>query len=161
VGVVISPTDVSGGARRLDDAMSRDSEQSAAPRAPSAVNAAPAPSGSPRLEGGELNQAITSALVGIHGRYLGRGPQSATTFYQGNVVVSLLSGVLTHAERTLNEANQGEAVNQIRHLFQETMEADFEEAVERLTGRKVVAFISGNNLDPDIAAEVFVLDGPA
>jgi uncharacterized protein YbcI len=113
-----------------------------------------------RLEGGELNQAITSALVGIHSRYLGRGPQSATTFYHGNVVVSLLNGVLTHAERTLNEANQGEAVNQMRHLFQETMEADFKEAVERLTGRKVVAFISGNNLDPDVAAEVFILDQP-
>ncbi len=40
------------------------------------------------------------------------------------------------------------------------MEADFREAVERLTGRSVLAFISGNNLDPDIAAELFVLDGP-
>lgn len=129
-------------------------------RAVSAVKEAPPTSASRRLEGGELNQAITSALVGIHGRYLGRGPQSATTFYHGNVVVSLLSGVLTHAERTLNEANQGEAVNQMRHLFQATMEPDFQEAVERLTGRKVVAFISGNNLEPDIAAEVFILDGP-
>lgn len=115
-------------------------------------------SGAVRLEGGELNQAITSALVGIHSKYLGRGPQSATTFYHGNVVVSLMSGVLTHAERILNEINQGRAVNQMRHLFQETMEADFKEAVERLTGRKVVAFISGNNLAPDIAAEVFILD---
>jgi uncharacterized protein YbcI len=32
--------------------------------------------------------------------------------------------------------------------------------VERLAGRKVVAFISGNNLEPDVAAEVFVLDAP-
>ena len=119
------------------------------------------PTAPPRLEGGELNQAITSALVGIHSRYLGRGPQSATTFYHGNVVVSLLSGVLTHAERKLNEANQGESVLQMRHLLQETMGADFKEAVERLTGRRVVAFISGNNLDPDIAAEVFILDQPA
>ena len=113
-----------------------------------------------RLEGGELNQAITSALVGIHSKYLGRGPQSATTFYHGNVVVSLMNSVLTHAERTLSETNQGEAVNQMRHLFQETMEADFTDAIERLTGRKVVAFISGNNLDPDVAAEVFILDEP-
>ena len=36
------------------------------------------------------------------------------------------------------------------------MEAEFREAIEPLTGRKVVAFISGNNLDPDVAAEVFV-----
>ena len=33
-------------------------------------------------------------------------------------------------------------------------------AVERLTGRKVVAFISGNHTDPDIEADVFILDTP-
>ena len=113
---------------------------------------------SQRLHGGELNQAITSALVGIHNKYLGRGPKSALTFYHDNVVVTLMYGVLTHAEQTLSKTNQGEAVNQIRHLFQQTMNADFHEAIERLTGRKVVAFISGNNLNPDVAAEVFVLD---
>ena len=40
------------------------------------------------------------------------------------------------------------------------MEADFCAAVERLTGRKVLAFISGNHIDPDIAAELFILDSP-
>jgi hypothetical protein len=40
------------------------------------------------------------------------------------------------------------------------MAADFREAVERITGRKVLAFISGNHVDPDIAAELFILDGP-
>ncbi len=113
-----------------------------------------------RLRGGELNQAITSALVGIHTKYLGRGPKSASTFYQGNVVVTLMHDVLTHAENVLRETNQSETVNQMRHLFQETMQADFQEAVEQLCGRRVVAFISGNNLDPDVAAEVFILDQP-
>lgn len=115
---------------------------------------------SQRQHGGELNQAITSALVGIHNKYLGRGPKSALTFYHDNVIVTLMCGVLTHAEKTLSETNRGEAVNQIRHLFQQTMNEDFKEAIERLTGGKVVAFISGNNLMPDVAAEVFVLDQP-
>ena len=38
------------------------------------------------------------------------------------------------------------------------MQAEFNGAVEQLTGRSVVAFISGNHVDPDMAAEVFVLD---
>lgn len=113
-----------------------------------------------RLAGGELNAAITSALVGIHNRYLGRGPRTASTFYHGNVLVTLMHEVLTHAEKSLTETGQIEAVNNIRHLFQETMAADFREAVERLTGRKVLAFISGNHIDPDIAAQLFILDGP-
>ncbi len=113
-----------------------------------------------RLVGGELNAAITSALVGIHNRYLGRGPRTASTFHYGNVLVTLMHDVLTHAEKSLTETGQTDAVDHIRHLFQETMEADFREAVERLTGRKVLAFISGNHIDPDIAAELFILDAP-
>ncbi len=98
--------------------------------------------------------------MGIHQRYIGRGPHSATTFYRDNILVSLMFGVLTRAEQTLSDTDHGESVNQVRHLFQKTMEADFREAVQRITGRTVIAFISGNNLDPDVAAEVFVLDAP-
>jgi uncharacterized protein YbcI len=113
-----------------------------------------------RPTGGELNAAITSALVGIHTKFLGRGPRSASTFHYGHVVVTLMHEVLTPAEKSLVQASQSGAVDHIRHLFQETMEADFREAVERFTGRKVLAFISGNHLDPDVAAELFILDAP-
>jgi len=68
--------------------------------------------------------------------------------------------VLTHAEKSLSQSGEIKAVDHIRHLFQETMADDFREAVERLTGRKVLAFISGNHIDPDIAADLFILDGP-
>ena len=68
--------------------------------------------------------------------------------------------VLTEAEKSLTQADQVDAVSHIRQLFQQTMESDFREAVERLTGRKVLAFISGNHIDPDIAAELFILNGP-
>jgi uncharacterized protein YbcI len=43
--------------------------------------------------------------------------------------------LLTQAEKSLAETGQIDAVNRIRHVFQETMAADFREAVERLTGR--------------------------
>jgi uncharacterized protein YbcI len=112
------------------------------------------------LKGGELNAAVTSALVGIHTEYLGRGPNTASTFHHGNVLATLMYDVLTPAEKSLTRHGHVDAVTQIRHLFQETMEDDFRAAVERLTGRKVLAFISGNQLDPDIAAEMFILDQP-
>ncbi|HXW58847.1 MAG TPA: Na-translocating system protein MpsC family protein [Solirubrobacteraceae bacterium] len=113
-----------------------------------------------RLKGGELNAAITSALVGIQTEYLGRGPKTASTSHHGNVLVTLMHDVLTPAEKSLTRHEHIDAVSNIRHLFQGTMEADFRAAVERLTGRKVVAFISGNQLEPDIAAELFILDCP-
>ena len=112
------------------------------------------------LKGGELNAALTSALVGIQTRYLGRGPKTASTFHHGNVVVVLMHDVMTQAEKSLAATSNSHAVTNMRHLFQETMEVDFRAAVERLTGKKVIAFISGNHIDPDMAAELFVLDAP-
>jgi len=120
-------------------------------------NSQPAARSGP-LRGGELNAAVTSALIGIHTDHLGRGPTSASTFHYRNVLVTLMHDVLTHAERTLVSNERGEAVRTIRGLFTGTMEADSRAAVERLTGRKVTAFIAGNQLVPDVAAELFVLD---
>lgn len=111
-----------------------------------------------KLTGGELNAAITSALVGIHSEYLGHGPSTASTFHHGNVLVTLMHGVLTNAEKSLARTDRGRAVSNIRQLFQETMQADARAAVERLTGHTVLACISGNHIDPDIAAQVFILD---
>jgi uncharacterized protein YbcI len=113
-----------------------------------------------QLRGGELNAAVTSALVGIHTQHLGRGPTTASTFHYRNVMVTLMHDVLTHAERALIRSENVDAVRHIRQLFQRAMEADFREAVERLSGRRVIAFVSGNQLEPDIAAELFVLDEP-
>lgn len=107
-----------------------------------------------------MNAAVTSALVGIHTKYLGRGPRTASTFHHGNVLVTLMHDVLTHAEKTLVEHDHGEAVNQMRNRLRQAMQEDFHEAIERLTGRKVQAFISGNHVEPDILAELFVLDEP-
>jgi uncharacterized protein YbcI len=115
---------------------------------------------SPKLAGGELNAALTSALVGIHSEYLGHGPKTASTFHHGNIVVTLMHGVLTNAEKALARTDRAHLVSNIRQLLHETMEADSRAAVERLTGRTVVACITGNNIDPDIATEVFVLDAP-
>ena len=112
-----------------------------------------------RMRGGELNATLTSALVGIQNEHLGRGPRSASTFHHANVVVTLMQDVMTPAERRLAETGNAPAVATMRHLYQEEMRGDFNDAIERLTGRKVIAFMSGNHVDPDMAAEIFVLDG--
>ena len=113
-----------------------------------------------RLVGGELNAAVTSALVGIQSSYLGRGPSTASTFHHNNVIVTLMSDVLTKAERTLADSEHSDAVINARRLYGEAMEGEFIDAVQRLTGRRVNAVISGHRLSPDIAATVFVMDSP-
>jgi uncharacterized protein YbcI len=112
------------------------------------------------LRGGELNAALTSAIVGIQTKHLGRGPSNASTTHNGEVVTVIMRDVMTPAERALVQSGERHAVANMRHLLQEAMGDDFKTAVERLTGRKVVAFVSGNHVDPDIAVETFILDGP-
>jgi uncharacterized protein YbcI len=112
------------------------------------------------MKSGELNAALTSAVVGIHTKHLGRGPSSASTFHNDNVVTVLMRDVMTQVEKDIALGGNGHAVSSMRQLFQEAMRTEFTEAVERLTGRTVVAFISGNHVDPDIAVEMFILDGP-
>ena len=46
----------------------------------------------------------------------------------------------------------------MRRAYQEAMRADCTTAIEGLTGRQVVAFMSANHINPDYAAEVFVLN---
>ena len=111
------------------------------------------------LSGGELNAAITNALVRIHHKYLGRGPTTASTFHHDNVVVTLMHGVLTLAEQSLTDSSHTDAVATVRDAFQGVMAGEFTDAVERLTGRKVIEFVSGNNIERGVVSEVFVLDG--
>lgn len=110
--------------------------------------------------GGEINAAITSAIVGLHNEHLGRGPAHATTFHHDNVVVTILYGVLTRAEKLVVAAGQEEAVVEMRHILQRAVKPEYVQVVERETGGKVVTFVSGNSTEPDVATEVFVLDRP-
>jgi hypothetical protein len=56
------------------------------------------------------------------------------------------------AMKSPTRANQTEAVNHIRHLFQKTWRRTSARAVERRTGCRVLAFIGRNQLEPNNAA---------
>ena len=113
-----------------------------------------------QLTGGRLNAALADAVVQIHNQYVGRGPSKGQASFRGNVIVVVMEDALTKAERSLVDAGRGEHVLSMRQEFQRTMEDDLIAAVERLTGCKVVAFMSDNHVDPDMAGELFVLDRP-
>ena len=55
------------------------------------------------------------------------------------------------------EGGRTAAVIEQRMAFQEVMRARFVAVIEDATGRQVVGFMSGNQQDPDMICEVFVL----
>jgi uncharacterized protein YbcI len=111
-----------------------------------------------RLTGGELNAALTDELVGVQTGYLGHGPKTAFTFYRGNVVVTVMHDVLTKAEKILAQTGRHGEVTEVHGLFRQEMEVDFRAVVERLTGHKVLVFLSASHIEPDVAAAIFILD---
>ena len=108
---------------------------------------------------GEVLTAISDGLVALLKEFYGRGPTQAKSYYQDDLVVCVLRGGFSRVEQTLLDGGRGEAVIQQRMEFQDVMRHRFEEVVERATGRKVVGFMSGNQQDPDLMCEVFILAG--
>src|SRR6188472_1805284 len=106
---------------------------------------------------GDVLTAISDGMVALLKEYYGRGPTQAKTYYHDDLVVCLLRGGFTRVEQTLLEGGRTAAVIQQRMEFQEVMRDRFVQVVERATGRRVVGFMSGNQQNPDMICEVFVL----
>jgi uncharacterized protein YbcI len=102
--------------------------------------------------------AISAAAVQLLREYTGRGPTRSRTHINQDSVMVLVGDTLTRGERKLVEAGQAERVLQLRHDYQMVMRNELTAAVEGALDRKVIAFMSQNHIDPDMACEVFVLE---
>jgi uncharacterized protein YbcI len=111
-------------------------------------------------ESGDVRTQISNGLVALLREYYGRGPERTRTYVSDDLVVCVLRGGFTRAEQTLLESGRGDDVIRQRMVFQDVMRDRFEQVVEGATGRKVIGFMSGNQQEPDMICEVFVLAPP-
>jgi hypothetical protein len=58
------------------------------------------------------------------------------------------------------EIQRSTIVQETRNTFQDAMQDKFIQAVEGLSGRRVLAFISNHHVGPDIEIELFMLAPP-
>jgi uncharacterized protein YbcI len=105
-----------------------------------------------------MSAAISDAMVQLMHRYTGRGPTSSRTTVGTDLIVCVMGAALTKGEQTLVSDGKLELVLSTRRAYQDSMRADAISAVETITGRRVLAFMSNNHVDPDLAAELFVLE---
>jgi len=103
--------------------------------------------------------AISNGMVNLLKEFYGQGPTRAKSYYQDDLVVCVLRGGFSRVEQTLLDGGRGPAVIQQRMEFQEVMRDRFTEVISAATGRPVIGFMSGNQQEPDLMCEVFVL-GP-
>jgi uncharacterized protein YbcI len=115
-------------------------------------------SGNPRTQ--VLNQ-LCNEMVRIYKEIFGRGPTRTRADWAGrDALLCTLEDSLTPAERKMVEVGEHQRLHETRLFFQHVCEDDFRESVERITGRKVRAFVSGIDPDTDVSSEVFYLERP-
>jgi uncharacterized protein YbcI len=110
---------------------------------------------------GQILSEVSNTVVRLVREHLGKGPTQARTVWHEDVLVTVLRGGFTTAEQTLYRAGRGDVVEAQRSAIQEVFEREMRAAVERLTGRRVDAFLSANHYEPDVSVEIFVLGAQA
>jgi uncharacterized protein YbcI len=110
------------------------------------------------FSGDALLTALTAEMVALHERYHHRAPVSAKSLLMGeDLLACVLGGIYTDVEKTMIELQRSTIVQETRSAFQNAMQHRFIAAVERLSGRDVLAFISNHHVGPDMEIELFVL----
>ena len=106
---------------------------------------------------GDVRTAISDGLVALIKEYYGRGPDRTKTYARTTSSSACCAAASPGSSRPCFQAGHADDVIRQRMAFQDVMRDRFEEVVEKATGRKVIGFMSGNQQDPDMICEVFVL----
>jgi uncharacterized protein YbcI len=112
----------------------------------------------PQASTGTIAAAISNACVQLLSEYTGRGPTKAKTSINRDLITVVMQDTMTKAEKSLASNGDSQFVLDMRHRFQLTMRDELVGVVERFSERKVIAFMSDNHIDPDMAVEIFVLE---
>jgi uncharacterized protein YbcI len=115
------------------------------------------PQDAARRDRGELLEEITRSVVRLHKEYTGQGPTKARTYMGEDLVVCVLQGGFSTAERTLLEHGRTGAVIHQRQALDETLRQPLSEMIEQLVERRVVGFTSALQPDSELNTVVFLL----
>ena len=116
----------------------------------------------------QILAAVSREINGLYRQQFGRGATSVRTEWSGrDALVTMLEDTLTPAERNLVKMGEHQRLRDTRMFFQYATVREFIEPIERITGRKVRAFLSAIDTEVDgLSIEMYVLhpagyDGPS
>ncbi len=97
---------------------------------------------------GEIEAAISRAIVQFEIDYMGRGPKETRTFIVEDLVIVRLKGVLTPAEEQLSQSTDGkELVKKMRATLIDKARPLLYQVIGDITGTKII------DLHTDISTE--------
>lgn len=96
-----------------------------------------------RLTRGQIEAAISKAIVQFEVEQMGRGPADVRTYVIGDAIFVRLKGLLTPAERQLAQSEEGRTlIKDLRRQLVEASRAALERAIEEVTGSSVVSLFT-------------------
>ena len=112
----------------------------------------------PLLGDEKLRMDISAAMVDLYCKHFPSRATMADTFVNKNTVLCVLEGIYDEAElRQIEDEGEREVLER-RAEIQESLKDELTGTIERLTHRRVMAFMSMNHGDPALAAELFFLE---
>ena len=103
---------------------------------------------------------ISNEVVRLFRTQGGKGPTRCKTYFDDDLIIVLLRGGFTAADHTMFEAGKWLNVREAKQLFQDAIQVQLTDIVERVTGREVLAFMSASHQQPDLLIEAFLIDEP-
>ncbi|MDP8908624.1 MAG: DUF2294 domain-containing protein [Chloroflexota bacterium] len=117
--------------------------------------------GTQHSEGDNLLTRISTEMVRAQKRFFGKGPTQAKSYFLDDMLIIVMKGGLTTAEKTMLDFGQEDQVREFRQVFENEMSDRLTSMIEQLTGRHVVSYQSQIMFSPDRVVEMFVFDDQA
>jgi uncharacterized protein YbcI len=108
---------------------------------------------------GEIEAAISEAMVGFEIDYMGHGPKEARSHIIDDLILVRLKGVLTPAEQQLAKRADGvELIKRMRSTLIESAREKLSTIISDVSGAKVVDILTDINTASGERVFIFVLN---
>jgi uncharacterized protein YbcI len=114
--------------------------------------------GQAKSEPAEVAARISDEIAGIHRESYGETVNSIQTHIHEDSVVCVLDITLLPHEQTLLDHDRGQdSIRLLRREYQAAIAPTFAAAVEHMTGRRVIGFLSETHIEPSFSVDFFRL----
>ena len=108
---------------------------------------------------GEIEAAISEAIVHFEIDYMGRGPKEARSYIVEDLILVRLKGMLTPAEQQLTKTPEGvELIKKMRSTIIDNARAEFSRVVSNVAGAPVRDILTDISTDTGERLFIFMLD---
>ncbi len=109
-------------------------------------------------DGQTLLARISTEMVRAQKEFFGKGPTRAKSYFLDDMLIIVMQGGMTTAEKTMLEFGEADKVRDFRQVFENRMTERLTGMIEELTGRKVLTYQSQILFEPNRVVEMFVFD---